>query len=158
MKSFRFPLEAILTLREEREQEAQRGYAARLRAVESVNRGIAATRDELTTLAGEHRARAERGAQAVDLRRSDRYRRVLDDRLRRLEKELAAARQAAERAWRTLLKATQDRQALEKYRQKLHRLHDYAVGREEQRLLDDLSGRGPTLAGAWRQPMEELTS
>ena len=154
MKPFRFPLVAILTLREEREQQAQRAYADRLRTVESIQQALHAARQELTHLASEQQSRLNRGAQAQDLRRLDRYRLVLNERLNRLERDLAAARLAAEQAWQALLKATQDRQALEQYRDKLLRLHAAALAREDQKLLDDLSARAPTLATAWRQPAE----
>lgn len=157
MKPFRFPLLAILTLREEREQERQRQYADRLRAVESVQRALAAVQTELAALAAEHATRLGQGAQAQDLRRLDQYRHVLDGRLSRLHQDLAAARRAADAAWQALLKATQDRQALEKYQERLRRAHAHAVTREEQRLLDDLAGRVPTLAAAWRQTAEELS-
>lgn len=152
MKAFRFPLQAILTLRQQREQEAQRHYARKLQAVETAQRNLAATRRELQHLAEEHQLRLRQGAQSHDLRRLDLYRHVLNDRLTRLQQELATARKAAERAWLALVQATQNRQALDQYRHKLRRAYDYALARSEQRLLDDLAARAPTLAGAWRQP------
>lgn len=152
MKAFRFSLQAILTLRQQREQEAQRQYARKLQAVEAAHRNLTATRRELQHLADEYHLRFHQGAQSQDLRRLDLYRHALNDRLTRFQQELAAARKAAERAWLALVHATQNRQALDQYRQKLRRAYDYTLARDEQRLLDDLAARAPTLAGAWRQP------
>jgi flagellar export protein FliJ len=152
MRPFRFPLQALLTLRQQREQDAQRQYARRLLAVEVVQQNLAATRLEVQHLADEHQIRLRHGAQAHEFRRLDLYRHALNDRLTRLEQDLATARKAAERAWLALVQATQNRQALDQYRQKRRRAYDYALAREEQRLLDDLAARAPTLAGAWRQP------
>lgn len=151
MKAFRFSLQAILTLREQREQEARCHYARKLQAVESAQRSLAVTGRELQHLAEEHQFRLRHGAQSQDLRRLDLYRHTLNDRLTRLQQELAAARKAAERAWLALVQATQDRQALDHYRQKLRRAYDYAVARDAQRLLDDFAARAPTLAGACRR-------
>jgi flagellar FliJ protein len=155
MKSFRFRLHAILTLREDREQAAQRLYADALRAVDAVQQRIQATQRQLDALAADRQTRLNHGVPADELGSLDRYRRVLDLRLNRLREEHAAARAAADRSWQSLLKARQDREALEKYRNRLERDHDAAAARLEQRLLDDLASRAPTLAAAWRQAPEE---
>lgn len=156
MKAFRFSLQAILTLREEREQEAQRHYARMLRAVQAVNAELAAVDRQLTALAAEQQARLGTGLMANELERLGNYRVVLEERLGILQRDLARAQQASDLAKDALIKATQSRQALENYRQKLHRAYDYTLAREEQKLLDDLAGRASTLAGAWQQAPETL--
>jgi flagellar FliJ protein len=154
MKAFRFSLQAILTLREEREQEAQRHYARKLRAAEVINTALEAVVQQLLLLGTEQNSRLQNGMPASDLERLGNYRILLDERRARLNQDLALARQAADQAQAALLKATQDRQALEDYRKKLHRTYDYALARDEQKLLDDLASRGPTLAGDWRRAPE----
>ena len=156
MKAFRFSLQAILTLREEREQEAQRLYARLLRAVEAVNAELAAVGRLFMSLATEQQARLRTGLPADELERFGQYRVVLHERQVRLQAELARAQQAAEAARGALVKATQDRQALEQYRQKLRRIFEYGLARDEQKLLDDLAGRTAARAAAWRQASETL--
>ncbi len=154
MKAFRFSLQAILTLREEREQEAQRHYARMLRAVEAVQAELATVGQHLAALAAEQQARLRTGLPANELERLGNYRVVLEERRVRLQQDLARAQQAADLAQGALVKATQARQALEKYRAKLHRAYDYTLARDEQKLLDDLAGRTSTLTGTWRQVPE----
>jgi len=154
MKAFRFSLQAILTLREEREQEAQRHYARQLRAVEAVLAQLATLSRQLLALGAERQTRLQSALPADELARFDHYRARLEERRVRLVQDLALAQRAADQAQAAVLKATQDRQALEKHRQKLHRAYDYALARDEQKLLDDLAGRTSTLAGAWRQAPE----
>jgi flagellar FliJ protein len=156
MKAFRFSLQAILTLREEREQEAQRHYARRLRAAEAVDAELATVGRHLTALATEQQARLQTGLAASELERLGQYRSVLEERRVRLQQDLARARQAAELARGALVQATQARQALDNYRQKLHRLYDQTLARDEQKLLDELAGRRAALAGAWRSAPETL--
>jgi flagellar FliJ protein len=158
MKAFRFSLQAILTLREEREREAQRHYARMLRAVEAVQSDLAGVQQHLTTLAAEQQARLRTGLPANELERLGHYRVVLEERRIRLQQELVRAQQAADLAQASLIKATQAREALENYRQKLHRAYDYTLARDEQKLLDDLAGRTSTFASAWRQAPETFAS
>ena len=156
MKAFRFSLHAILTLREEKEQEAQRHYAKTLRVVEAVQAELDAVCRHLLELAAEQQARLQTGLPANELERLGNYRLLLQERRARLQADLARAQQAAEVARLALLKATQDRQALENYRDKLHRAYNLTLARDEQKLLDDLAGRPGALTGAWRQTPETI--
>ena len=63
----------------------------------------------------------------------------------------AEARGRAEETWRLLLIATQRREALERLRRRQRLLHTSQAAREEQKVLDEMSGRGPRLAEAWRK-------
>ena len=156
MKAFRFPLHAILTLREEKEQEAQREYARKLRAVEAITAQISAVDQQLSALAQEHERRMRTGLAVADLERLGFYAELLHQRRTYLRQELARAQHAAEQARLALVKATQARQALENYRGKQRRVYDQSLAREEQKLLDDLAGRTGTLADAWRQTAEMI--
>lgn len=64
---------------------------------------------------------------------------------------MTEAQKQAEEAGRLLTVATQRREALDRLRSRQRRVHDYQAGRAEQKLLDELSGRGPALAEAWRE-------
>jgi flagellar export protein FliJ len=155
MKAFRFPLQAILTLREEQEQEAQRGYAQALREVDAVRAAVAGVEGEIAGSADEQAARLRNGTPASELQRLAGYRMVLELRLQSLRADLERVHRASEEARLRLLKAAQNRQALEKYRDKLQRVHAAHVARSERNQLDDLAGRTSTLATAWRQATSE---
>lgn len=145
MKPFRFPLEAVLTLREDVEQEAQRVVARALEAVRQVQADLAALAAEADRMAVEWKTRLNQGMPAAELERYGNYRGLLADRRKRREQDLAMAQASVREARQRLLKATQDRQALENYRGKLQARFDYRQSCEERKLLDDLAGRPPAL-------------
>lgn len=151
MKAFRFRLQSILTLREEEEEEAQRVYARGLRAVERLEEDIAAVHRDFLAAGTPSGSGPGGGVPAEELQRLARYRMVLQLRLEALALELQRARETAETARLALLAASQKRQALDKYRDRLRRTHDGQQARLERILLDDLSGRSPTLLTGWRQ-------
>lgn len=150
MKAFRFPLQAVLTLREEKEQEAQRAVARALNLVAAIQSRLAEVSRELESLGAEIKGRMGGGVEARQLEQWGNYRLLLTERRSRLEQDLAVAEQGVQRARTVLLSATQDRQALENYRTKVHRMHDYQQARAEQKLLDDLAGRSSILGGDLR--------
>lgn len=152
MKRFHFALHAVLTLRQQQEQVALQAFAQALRQCEAVARARQAVTDELR--AGWHLLETEVacGAQATRLGQIHAYCRDRLGRQRGLDKELAAARAVARREQDALLRATQNREALERYETRQRRIYDYEVAREEQKLLDDLAARPAPLGGAWRLP------
>ncbi len=150
MKPFRFPLDAVLTLREEVEQEAQRAVARALAAVRQVQADLVALTAEADRLAVELNSRLTQGLAAAELERFGNYRGLLAERRVRREQDLAMAEASVHESRQRLLKATQDRQALENYRTKLRARFDYRQSCEERKLLDDLAGR-PSALGAGRR-------
>lgn len=158
MKAFHFSLQAVLTLRLEKEQEAQRAVAQAVHGVMVVKSGLAALGAALASLGEELRGRMDRGIPAHDLAQLGGYRVVLTERRQQLEGDLAKAEEKLRQTQVALLRANQDRQVLDHYRRKLLRLHDQREAREEQKLLDDLAGRAPVAAGASRRlSAEEFT-
>ncbi len=141
MKAFRFSLHAILTLREEREQEAQRALAEALRVVATLRADLAAVAQLLSKLGSDLKARLEQGISAHEMGELGNYARLLSDRRLVLLHDLTIAEPAVQRAQAALLRATQERQALENHREKLHQAHRYAQARLEQKVLDELAGR-----------------
>lgn len=150
MKPFRFPLESVLTLREEVEQEAQRGVARALEALRQVQADLVALAAEADRMAADLNSRLNHGMVAVELERYGNYRGLLAERRKRREQDLAMAQASVDEARQRLLKATQDRQALENYRSKLRTRFDYRQTCEERKLLDDLAGR-PSALGFGRK-------
>lgn len=145
MKAFRFPLHAVLTLREEREQEAQRGLARALAELAVIREEVAAMGREVDALGADLTRRLQGQLAAEELERYGAFRGVLLERQRLREQDLTMAEATVREARARLLRATQDRQALEQYRDKLRRRFDYQQAGEERKMLDDLAGRQPAL-------------
>jgi flagellar export protein FliJ len=155
MKAFRFRLHAVLTLREQAEQAAQQRCAQAYTVVEAAATRVRHVEAEIDAAEQAHRAQLASGPRAGDLEQLQAYSTLLHERRRRLARELADARRRADEAWRELLLATQQREALEHLRGRQQRVHDYQTARTEQQTLDELVGRGPTLSGAWTTPALE---
>jgi flagellar export protein FliJ len=151
MKSFRFRLQAILTLREQKEQAAKRIYAEKLRAQEVVAHRLQAAEREIEALMNLQRGQMNSGITCEQLERFRNYLVVLDDRRKALQIDLVKAKQITELAWRELLVATQKREALDRLRSRQQRMYSYEAARAEQKLIDELSSRSDTLADAWRE-------
>ena len=150
MKAFRFRLQAVLTLREQAEQAAQQRCAEAYAAVEAAA-GRLRTADAAIEQSDERRRACLSGrAPVFELEQLRKHSLVLQEHRTLCVRALAEARQRADDAWRALVVATQQREALERLRARQKRVYDYQVARAEQKFLDDLSGRGPTLVDAWR--------
>jgi len=149
MKPFRFPLQSLRVLREQREHAAQQRYAGALRA-----RNAAATRLDLGNheLAAAWTALCEDVAEGAAMARLHQTRAWCSELERRCE-QLTAAFKAAERlaldAWREMVLASRDRQALEKLHAKHRRAFDREVQRDEQKQLDEIGLRLSFTTPAW---------
>ena len=141
MKTFRFPLQSLRVLREQKEQAAQKHYAEALRACEHAAARVKAVGDELsaswTTLGQELAA----GVTAMELLRTRAWCNALELRLKERTGLLEQARLAVDAVWQEMLNATRDREALDRYYQKNRRTHDRKVQSEEQKQLDELAVR-----------------
>ena len=147
MKPFRFSLQSIRVLREQKEQLAQQRFAEAMRACEEAAFQLQTASDELaeswTALCEELSA----GVAATKLRRTRSWCSVLE--LRQKERTLALqnARRIMDGAWREMMLATRDREALDHYYDKCRRAYDRETQRDEQKRLDELGVRRATVPG-----------
>jgi flagellar FliJ protein len=155
MKSYRFRLQAVLTLREQAEQEAQLHYARACAVVENAEARLRSADAALAASDEMRRAHLAAGSHAGQLEQLRLYAVLLTERRTRIIGELTEARAGAEESRRELLLATQRRESLERLRGRQRRVHDYQTARNEQKLLDELAGQGPSLAEVWRQAFNE---
>ena len=141
MKTFRFPLQSLRVLREQKEQVAQKNYAVALRSAEDAAARVKMASDELsanwTTLGKELAA----GVTAMELLRTRAWCNALELRLKERTGVLEKARLAVDAVWQEMLNATRDREALDRYYKKNRRAHDRKVQSEEQKQLDELAVR-----------------
>ncbi len=158
MKPFRFSLQSLRVLREQKERAAQVHYTEALRACEEAAARVKSASDELsacwTTLCDKLSA----GVNATDLLRTRAWCNVLELRLKERAGALEQARHMVDMVWREMMLATRDRETLDRFHDKRRRVYDREVQREDQKRLDELALRpvvSPSiLSGASRARLE----
>lgn len=141
MKSFRFPLQSLRVLREQKEQTAQKHYAEVLRACEDAAARVKAAGDELSASWNALGQELAAGVTAMELLRTRAWCNALELRLKERTGLLEQARLAVDKVWQEMLNATRDREALDRYYKKNRLAHDRKVQVEEQKQLDELAMR-----------------
>ncbi|MBI5386385.1 MAG: hypothetical protein HZA90_17075 [Verrucomicrobia bacterium] len=154
MKRFRFPLQVLRTIREQKEQTAQKRYADALRVSKEAERDLEAVQVELVTNWSLLQELLAASAPASDLNRIRAYDGVLLERSARLERAKREADEHVGRTWKDMCLATRDREAIDHYHDKHRRAYDRDVLRDEQKHLDELGTRLPGHAFAWRRAEE----
>lgn len=151
MKSFRFPLQSLRVLREQKERAAQKHYTEALQACEQAAVRLKTASDELANCWSALCDKLSNGVNATDLLRTRAWCNVLELRLKDRAHELETARQDVDVVWREMMMATRDREALDKFHDKRRRTYDREIQREEQKVLDELALRpNVTLSGGTR--------
>ena len=151
MKTFRFRLHAVLTLREEAEQQALNAYAQRLRETRTALQNLQAADDAVASEEELVRTRLQEGVTAYLIEELRAYGIVLKERRETARKELVSAQQQAEAARQNVLKASRDRKALEKLRSRQRLAHAHFWARAEQKELDEIAGRSSPFDD-WGEP------
>jgi flagellar export protein FliJ len=157
MKRFRFALQPIRVLREQKERVTQERFAEATRlceeaayqfqeASEALAKGWAALCDELSA-----------GVAATKLMRSRAWCSVLEHRQKERSDELNETRRAMDAAWKEMMAATRDREALDRYHDKSRRLHDRESQKEERKALDEIGVRRTANAGLSGGPNRKRT-
>jgi flagellar export protein FliJ len=141
MKQFRFSLQPIRVLREQRERTSQQRFAEAMSACEEAAFQMQEASDALaagwTALCEDLSA----GVSATKLMRTRAWCSVLEHRQKERTEALNKARRAMDDAWREMMTATRDREALDRYHDKCRLAYDRQTQREEQKMLDELGVR-----------------
>ena len=141
MKPFRFSLQPLRLLREQKERVKQKRYVEALRASDEAAARLDASSHELaaawTTLCEE----VAEGVTIAKLRQTRAWCAGLERRCEELTMALKSAQRFAHEAWREMALASRDREALDKLRDKSRRVYDRAVQRDEQKQLDEMGLR-----------------
>jgi len=141
MKAFRFPLQSLRVLREQKERTAQKRYAEALSACEAAAAQVKTAGSELSTSWASLGKELAAGVTAMELLRTRAWCNVLELRLKERTTMLEKARLAVDAVWNEMLGATRDREALDRYYKKTRRAHDRKVQVLEQKDLDELAMR-----------------
>lgn len=139
-KKFKFRLEAILEHRKrvEDEKAGVLGRATQMRL--QAEAALQAVLDEQAALL-ERRARLQASGQftAMDLEEYVRYSQALQAREKERRRQLERERQAEELARRELVKARQEREILDRFKQNQHLAYLKDLDAAELKLIDELS-------------------
>ena len=139
MKPFRFSLEALGVVREQKEKAAQHRFVAALheaaQAAELLRQGDL----RLHSCWRELRQCLHRGIAATELLRLRQYAASLEEDHRELENKCRAARAAADRAGSEMRLAMRDREIIDQLRARKRRVYQAGILREQQKVLDELS-------------------
>lgn len=141
MKTFRFPLQSLRVLREQKERNAQKRYAEALRVCDEAAARVKAAGDELSANWSALGKNLASGVTAMELLRTRAWCNVLELRLKERTNVLEKARLAVDAVWQDMLNATRDREALDKYYKKARRAYDRRAQVAEQKALDELAVR-----------------
>jgi len=144
MKPFRFSLQSIRILREQKEREAQQRFADAMRACEEAAFQLQESSDALAAGWGALCEELSEGVAATKLLRTRAWCNVLEHRQKESAAALQSARRAMDAVWREMMLATRDREVLDRYHDKCRRAYDRDAQREEQKRLDELGLRRVT--------------
>ena len=141
MKAFRFSLQSLRVLREQKERLAQKRYAEALRASEAVAARLGAANRERATAWRAMGEEMRAGAAIARLQQVRAWCREWEQRCDHLTAAAKKTDQAAGKARQEMLLATRDRKVLDNLHDQRRRAYDYAVHREEQNRLDEVGLR-----------------
>ncbi|MBI4659592.1 MAG: flagellar export protein FliJ [Verrucomicrobia bacterium] len=139
MKPFRFPLQAVLTLRLNQENKALEAFALAQAEVERNASQVRQLRQEIDETLACRRDVLKSAASSEDLQQIQHGLRTLQDALRRWQADLQKAQAVLDEKSQIMLKARQEREIVEKvYHRQLAR-HKVQAARLEQKALDEIA-------------------
>lgn len=139
MKPFRFQLQPILSLKEQAEQTARERYAATLRACEAAAARVQQASIELTLCWTDLCQKLAGGVASGELLRARAWCNVLELRVKERAATLEQARHAVDAVWQELMRATRERESLDRLQQRRRVAYNHAVQATEQKQLDELA-------------------
>lgn len=147
MKAFHFPLHALLTLREQKEQTALETYARSLQAERQAREQAEAAERELSRNWSHWQEILKQGTAAENIDRLRLHCVNLQETVNDRQRDWRQAQQVLLEHHQAFLEAKKEREIVEKYRDKLKRQHGLDLQKMEQKMLDDLAcaraARGP---------------
>lgn len=141
MKAFRFTLEAVRVVRQRQEETALEQYAQALLARQQAADRLQSAQEELKAAWRHQQDLLASGATAAQLQQIVGCSQFLENRAKALEKALQEAVLAEERRRQQYLAARQQREIVDKYREKQKAQYDLVTAREDQKTLDELAVR-----------------
>lgn len=141
MKTFRFTLEAVRTVRQRQENAALEQYARALVARQQAFDALDTIEEQITRDNTQWQELLAAGCNAAQAAQAQQYHRSLEKRLEESILALNAAERRVNAASNTMLAARQQREIVDVYREKQLARHQRLTMREEQKNLDEFAGR-----------------
>lgn len=150
MKRFRFSLQALRTLRQHQEQRALKQFGLAIAARAQATRDLEEVRRHCDAGWQASRQSMRAGVTAAQLVRLGAYCRTMEQLQRQSEANLRRAQRTVDERWEKLLTIRQQREAVDKYYQRLRGAYERQLSREEQKALDDMAYHRPPAAMTWK--------
>jgi flagellar export protein FliJ len=150
MKPFRFTLQSIRVLREQRERDAQQRFAATVRACEEAAYQLQQAGEELAAGWDSLCRELAVGVAAMKLLKDRSWCGVLEQRQKQRHAAMLQAQRDMDAAWRDMMLARRNRETLDRYHDKCRGVYDREAQREEQKALDELGVRRAVTPGILR--------
>ena len=139
MKRFEFRLETLLELRTRREETLKQELGKKIQGIMTARRELAAITDELKALQGEEKQKRPRTTSAVELRYGIAYRFKLKKDILLKGRFIDDLQAQAHAVRAKLVKAKQERRAIEIIRERQYAAWKKAYRTQEQGFIDDVS-------------------
>jgi flagellar FliJ protein len=140
VKKFVFKLDTLLKVKKAKEDEVKRRLAKKNREAEAVRSEIEAAQNELKNFQSDVKEQRRGGVESVaDLRQSVSYRNALKIKLLKAGQKLDNVMVAAYSINQELIKAAQERRAVEIIKEKRYEEWKKENAAAEQKFIDDLS-------------------
>jgi flagellar export protein FliJ len=147
VKKFRFTLQALFTVYQQREQAALEVYARALTERQKASEKLAEAERRCLEAWDFNRLRMASGLSAAELWRSQQYCVLAKKAQERQMEAWRHTQRVVDRVLEGLLATRQAREAVEKYRTRQQERHYRDTQREEQKIIDDLSRQTEVLTG-----------
>ena len=141
MKRFRFSLQAVRVLREREERSAREYFAHAVRARQNASTALETCESELDAGRRELLALQTNGASIAAIRQALAHCGEREQQVAQRRKTLGLAEKQATEAWNKLLEARQQLDVVDKFHARRREDYDRELRREEQKQLDEMSGR-----------------
>ncbi len=144
MKTFRFTLQAVRTLRQRQEQEALEHYALALLARRQALGLVEAIDQRIGRHFVQMRQLLAGGCPAAQAAQAQNFHRSLEDQRKESLAALGQAERRVQAASQAMLATRQKREMVDVYREKQQAVHQRLALREEQKTLDEFALRRVT--------------
>jgi flagellar export protein FliJ len=139
MKKFRFSLQAVFTVLQQREQAALEVYARALTERQRAADKLSEAQRQCEQAWDFSRQRVLAGVYAAELTQAGQLCVLAKDLQERRAGALLCAQQVVDGALETLLEARRSREAVDKFRARQQERYNREAQREEQKVIDDLA-------------------
>jgi flagellar protein FliJ len=152
MKPFRFPLQAVLTVRANQEARAKEAYVRARADVETATLVCRALDEEIQTVGAGRLSPLNAPIRSEQIQQTQTGLRLLHEKLRARQAELQKLQSLLDEKWKLYLEARIKKEAVEKIRERQWAGHKIDLSREEQKNLDEIAllNTAGSLAFKWK--------